>query len=175
MSGHGKKANLRRALTFWKQQGEGLVKPRKETYPATRTHMLEIADGGSCQDMGRNRPNEAHSLPGDGRGGDLSGQEKKQGERGALTSWRWQRKNLSGHEEKPTERRTLTNWGRQRKGHVRTRKETDREMHTHQLGAAEGGICQDTERNRTSDVHLLAGDSRGRDLSGHEKKPTQQR
>ena len=55
-----------------------------------------------------------------------------------------------------------------------TRKETDQARHTHFLEAAEGGICQDTQRNRLTEVHSLSGGGRGRDLSAHRKKRTEQ-
>ena len=99
--------------------------------------------------MERNRLTEADSLPGDGRERDLSGHGKKQTEQGALTSWR-----------------------RQREGLVRIRKETDRSRCTHKLETAEGGTCQDRERNRPSELDLLPGDGRGRDLSEQGKKQT---
>ena len=124
-SGHGKKATEKRALTSWRRQREGFVRTRKETDRMTRTHFLEMAEGGTCQDTKEtdqttrahsletaeegtcqdreiNRLSDAHSLPGDGR-----------------------RRDLSGHRWKPTQRRALTSWRRQREGLVRTRKETD--------------------------------------------------
>ena len=134
-----------------------------------------MAKGGTCQDADRNRLSEARSRSRDGRGGDLSGQIKKPTDQaqGTLTSWRPQSESL-----------------------VRTRKETDRSRHTHQLETAEGETCQDTERNRPSRAHSQTRDSRGtfqaternrlsgghsrprdgraRDLSGHRKKPTEQ-
>src|SRR5947208_2050200 len=100
---------------------------QKETNRARHTHVLETAEGGTCQDTERNRPSEVHSRTGDGRGRDLSGHTKKPTERGSLTSWRWQREGL-----------------------VRTRKETDRASHTHHLEMAEGRTCHDTQRNRPS-------------------------
>ena len=47
------------------------------------------------------------------------------------------------------------------------RKDTDRGMCTHFLKMAEGGTCQDTERNRASKANSPPGDGRGRDLSRH--------
>ena len=44
-----------------------------------------------------------------------------------------------------------------REGLVRTRKEIDRVRVTHFLETAEGGTCQDTERNRQSEGHSLPG------------------
>ena len=76
---------------FLERIGEGLVVTRKETDRPRRTHPLETAEGGTCQDTERNRPTEAHSPTEDGRGRELSGQENKPTDRGALTSWRWQR------------------------------------------------------------------------------------
>ena len=34
--------------------------------------MLEIVEGGTCQDMEKNQPTKGHSHPGDGSGRDLS-------------------------------------------------------------------------------------------------------
>ena len=123
----------------------------KETDRARRTHVLKTAEGGTCQDIKGNQLNEVHPPTGDGRG-----------------------RNLSGHAKKPTDHGTLTSWRQQREGYFRTQKETDRARRTHSLETTEGGTCQDTERNRLGQVHSLAGDSRGRDLSGHRKKPTKQ-
>ena len=111
-----------------------------------------MAERGTCEDTEINQPTEAHSLPGDGRGRDLSGHAKRSTDRDALTSLR-----------------------RQREGLVRTRKETDRAtgMGTHILETAEGGTCQDMERNRPTEAHSHPGDGRGRDSSGHAKKPTE--
>ena len=39
---------------------------------------------------------------------------------------------------------------------------------TYSLWMTEGGICQDTERNRPTEGHSHTGGGRGRDLSGHE-------
>ena len=149
MLGHGNKPTDRGALTFWRRKREELVRTRKETDRARRTHQLAMAEGGTCQDTERKRLTEAHSLPGDGRERDLSGHGKKPIDRGALTGWR-----------------------RHREGLVRTRKEIDRPRCTHFLETEEGGTCQDTERNRPTEAHSLSGDGRGRDLSGHRKKPT---
>ena len=108
-----------------------------------RTHSLETAERGSCQDTERNRPSDAHSPTEDGRGRDLSEHGKKQ-----------------------TERRALTSWRRQKEGFVRTQMETNPATCTHFLETAKGGTCQDTERNRLNDAHSHPGDGRGRDLSG---------
>ena len=58
---------------------------------------------------------------------------------------------------------------------MRTRKETDQATGTHKLETAEGVTCQDTERKRLSDEHSLPGDRRGKNLSGHRNKATEQR
>ena len=55
---------------------------------------------------------------------------------------------MSGHGKRPTDRGALTSW------------------------TVEGGTCQDTERNRPTEVHSPTGDGRGRDFSRHGKKPT---
>ena len=149
LSGHGKKPTDRGALTIWRRQRERLVKTRKETDQPRRTHFLETAEGGPCQDTERNRPTETCSPTGDSRGRDLSGHVKKTTDQGALTHWR-----------------------RQREGLVRTWKETDRPRHTHFLETVEGGTCQDTEGNLPTEAHSQTGDGRGRDLLGHGKKLT---
>ena len=155
-----------------------------------------MAEGETCQDTERNRPSKGHSLPGDSRGRDLSGHEKKPTEPEALTSWRRQTKELvntrkeivlargthvletaEGGTCQDTEKNrmskleqgSLTFWRQQREGLVRTQKETDRARRTHSLETAERQTCQDRERNRMSKEHSRPGDSRGRDLSGHGK------
>ena len=146
LSGYARKQTDRGTLTFWRWQRERLVRIRKETNRPRRTHKLEMAEGGTCHTQG-NRPTEAHSLSGDGRGRDLS-----------------------GHARKPTNRGALTNWRRQREGLVRAHKETDPPRHTHVLETAEGGACQDTQGNRLTEAHSRPGGRRGRGLSGHRKK-----
>ena len=87
--GHRKKLNEQDALTNWRQQREeGLVRTLKDTDRVKHTHFLEAGEGGACQNTERKRPSETRSLPGDGRGGDLSGHRKEPTERGAPTSWR---------------------------------------------------------------------------------------
>ena len=150
--GHRKKEKLTRDTHFLERTGEGLVMTWKETDRPRRTHYLEPAEEGTCQDTERDRPTEAYSPTRDGRGRDLS-----------------------GHRKKPTNRGALTFWRRQREGPVRTRKKTDRPRRTHILilETAEGGICQDTERNRPTETHSLSKAGRGRDSSGHGKKTTE--
>ena len=102
LSGHRKKQTDRRALTSWRWQREALVRTPKATDRPTRTHFLETVEGGSCQDTERNRPTDAHSLSGDGRGRHLSGHRTIAAERGALTRWRAQRQRQVGtHKEYP--------------------------------------------------------------------------
>ena len=150
-------------------------------------HILEMAEGGSCQETERNQPSEAHSQTGDGKGRDLSGHINKPTDQGALTSWRRQRDGFV-RTRKETDRERCTHkletveggtcQGTERTDRARRThqlemtgggtcqgtKETDQAMRTHKL---EGGTCQDTERNRPSKAHSHAGDGRGRDLSGH--------
>ena len=57
-------------------------------------------------------------------------------------------------------------------GIVRTPKESDRQMPTHELETADRGTCQDTERIRLTEAHSLPGDGRQRDLSGYRKNST---
>ena len=148
LSRHRKKPTDRGALTNWRRQTEGLVRTRKATDRPRRTHFLEAAEGGTCQDSKRNRSTEAHSQTGDGRGRNLLGLGKKPTDRGALTTWRQQmeglvrtrketdrprrthqleaaERDLSGLGKKPTDQGALTFWRRQTEGHIRKRKETD--------------------------------------------------
>jgi hypothetical protein len=71
--------------------------------------------------------------------------------------------------DRETERGALTLWRRQREGLVRTPKESDRARDTHRLETAKGGSCQATERKRTVKWHLLPGERRRMDKSGHVK------
>ena len=57
-------------------------------------------------------------------------------------------------------------------GQVRTQKESSSVRGTHCLETAQEGTSQDTERRQPSKGHLLSGDSRGRDKSGHRRKAT---
>ena len=127
----------------------------------------------------------------------MSGHRRKATEQGTLTPWRPQREGFvrtqkesnqerhthfletaeagtSGHGKKLTEQGALTNWRPQRERLVRTWKESDRERHTHFLETVEGATCQDTKGKRPSKAHSQSGDHRGRDLSGHRKKLTEQ-
>ena len=130
----------------------------------------------------------------------MSGHGKKLTNRGALTNWRQQREGLVRTRKATNQPRhthfletaeggtfqdmkkkltnqgkgTLTSWRQQREGLVRTWKETDRQRRTHTLETAEGGTCQDTESNQPTEAHSLPRDGRGRDVSGHGKKPTNQ-
>ena len=128
LSRHGTKETERRALTSWRRQRAGLVRTRKIK-----------------------RPSDVHSLPGDGRGKDLSGRTRKATDRATRThqletedggicqdaesnrlseahshSGNVRGTNLSGHEKKQTERRGLTNWKRQRDLSGHGKKQTER-------------------------------------------------
>ena len=149
MSEHRNNPTDRGPLTSWRRQTERLVRTPEEFDRPRPTHSLETADRGTCQDTKRIRPIEAHSHPGDGR-----------------------QRDLSGHRNNPTDRGPLTNWRRQTEGLVRTPKETDRPRPTHILEMADRGTCQDTETIRPIEAHLLPGDGRQRDLSGHRINPT---
>ena len=76
LSRHGNRPTERGPLTSWRRQREGLVKTQKQTDRPRPTHTLEMAGGGTCQDTETNRPTEAHSPTGDGRGRYLSGQKQ---------------------------------------------------------------------------------------------------
>ena len=52
-SGHGKKVTKKGALTNWRGQREGQVRTWKESDQARGTHVLEMAEGGTSQDMER--------------------------------------------------------------------------------------------------------------------------
>ena len=54
LSGHRKKPTEPRILTLWRRWMVGLVRIRKETDRARRTHVLERAEGETCQDTERN-------------------------------------------------------------------------------------------------------------------------
>ena len=150
-SGHGKKVTKQGALTDWRWQGEGQVRTWKESDQVMCTHKLEMGEGGTSQDTERKQLSKAHSLPGDGRERDKSGQGKKVTKQGTLTNWRWQRE-----------------------GQVRTRKENDQARHAHRLEMAEGGTSQGKKRKQPSKEHSQTGDGRGRDKSGHRNKVTKQ-
>src|SRR5579863_7343024 len=55
LSEHGKKATEQGALTCWRPQREALVRIQKESDQAGGTHILEIAERGTCQDAERKR------------------------------------------------------------------------------------------------------------------------
>ena len=59
-------------------------------------------------------------------------------------------------------------------GLVRARKETNQARHTYKLETAEGGSCQDAERDRSREAYSHSENDKGRDLSGHRKKLTEQ-
>jgi len=52
-SGHGKKLMEQGALTPWRPQREGQVRTHKESNQARGTHSLEMAEGGTSQEMER--------------------------------------------------------------------------------------------------------------------------
>ena len=137
-----------------------------------------------------------HSLPGDGRGRDLSGHIKNTTEyvrthflettgRGTCQDTERNRpierhslpadggRDLSGLRKKSTGRGALTPWRRKGERLIRTWKEIDRSRGTHVLERAEGGDHQDTERNQRSERHSRPGDGEGWDWSGHRKKSTE--
>ena len=53
LSGQGKKQTDQGALTSWRRQREGLVRTWKEINRETGTHILETAEGGTCQDRNK--------------------------------------------------------------------------------------------------------------------------
>ena len=146
LSGHRKKPSERGALTSWRQQRERLVRIWKEADQARHTHSLETAEGGTCQNMERTRPSEAHSLSGDGRlvraqketdrvrrthfleteeGRACQDKERTRRSEAHSRPGDGRGRGLSGHGKKLTERGPLTSWRQQRKRLVRARKETN--------------------------------------------------
>ena len=57
---------------------------------------------------------------------------------------------------------------------VRIWKGTAQARGTHNLEMIKGGSCQAMERSQPLEGHSLPVDSKGRDLSGHGKRPTEQ-
>jgi len=102
-SQHRKKATEQGALTNWRPQREELVRTWKPSNQAMGTHLLETTEGRTCQDTEREQLSEGHSLPGDRRGRDLSGDGKKVTEQEALTFWRPQWEGLVRTQKKMTE------------------------------------------------------------------------
>jgi hypothetical protein len=84
------------------------VRAWTETDRARRTHSLETAEGGTCEDTERYRPTELHSHS----------------EAGS-------RRYLSAHGKKPTGRGALTNWIQQRERFIRTQKGGNRPSDGH--------------------------------------------
>jgi len=81
-----------------------------------------MAEGGTSQDTKRNQASKGHSLPGDSRGRDKS-----------------------GHQKKLTKQEALTFWRQQREEQVRIPKETKQARGTHILEIVEGETSQDIE------------------------------
>ena len=104
----------------------------------------------------------------------MSGHCKKATERGALTSWRRQRKGQIMTQKESDRTRAITNWRRQREGQVRTREESDWARGTYILETAEGGTSQVTERKRQIERYSLSGDGKEGFNSGHGKKVIEQ-
>ena len=152
MSGHRKKLAKRGKLTNWRRQREGLVRTRKEIDGARHTHLLETAEGGTCQntDTERERASEAHSHPKDSRW--RTCQDTKRTDRAKHC-----------HQLETVEGGTCQD----------TEINRPREAHSHSGGGrGRGWTCQDMERNRPSEAHPPTRYNKGRDLSGrgHRKR-----
>ena len=104
------------------------------------THSLETVEGGTCQDVERNRPSEGHSPSGDGRGRELSGHGNKAQTKEARSTHCLETAEGSTSQDmernRPSEGHSLS--GDEREGLVRIRKEADQAMCTHSLEAVEG-------------------------------------
>jgi len=72
-SGHVKKPTVQWALTPWRQPREGQVRTLKGTNHVRDTYNLEIAEGGTSQDIKRNQLSKGHSQSRESRGRDKSG------------------------------------------------------------------------------------------------------
>jgi hypothetical protein len=140
--------NERGTLTSWRSQTEGQleVKRWKKSEPASGTHPLESADGGTVR-IWRNveSVSDTHQLEGTERGTsqDMEGILASEGH---LLSREYGGRDESAQGENPSERAS----------------------YTHLLERAEGGTSQDMERISESEGNSLAGECRGRQ-SGHEK------
>jgi hypothetical protein len=112
---------------------ECVVRTQKETDRARCTHILEMAEGKTCQDTERNRPREVHSPPGGwqregpvstqnetdqvrhtyfletAEGGTCHGTERNRLREAHSRPVDDRGSDLSEHEKKQTERGTLTN------------------------------------------------------------------
>ena len=75
--GHRKNPTEHVTLTSWRRSRERQVGTWKESDRAKVTHLLEMAEGGTFQDMERKRASERHPPSDDGRGRDLSGTGKQ--------------------------------------------------------------------------------------------------
>jgi hypothetical protein len=83
---------------------------------------------------------------------------------------------ISGHRKKETEQRRGTHILEVASRGKSQDTERNRLSEGHLLaGDPNGGISQDTERERPSNEHSHSGDHIGRDKSGHEKKSAEQR
>jgi len=126
LSGHVKKAAEQGTLTCWRWQRDRPVRTQKESDRASGTHILKTAERETSQDTERKQPTEGHSLPGDHRGGDLSGHRRETTSKG--NSQTTDRRGMDLLGKKATDRvvlEVLTNWRPQREGLVRTWKESE--------------------------------------------------
>ena len=124
-SGYRKKPSEQGALTSWRAQRGGQVRIQKETDQARSTHFLEMAEGGTSQDMEGEQPSKGCSLPGDPRGRDKWDMEKNQPNKGHSLSGEPRGRDKSGHRKKLAEQWALTDCRPQWEGQVRTQKGSD--------------------------------------------------
>ena len=164
MSRHGNKPTDQGLLTFWRWQREALVRTREEIDRPRRTHKLETAEGGTCQDTKEtDRPRRTHFLKtAEGalvrtrkqtdrprrthpletvEGGTCQDMAKIRPTNAYSLPGDGRGRHLSGYGKNPTNRRALTSWGQQREAPVRAQK-----------------------ANRPTDAHSLSGNGRGRHL-----------
>jgi hypothetical protein len=91
---------------------------------------------------------------------------------GALTNLRAQEEGQV-RTRNEAERGALTSWRAPTEGQVRTQNESERARGTHVLEGRDGGTNQDKGKIQTSARHLLSGERRPSDKSGHGKIPSE--
>ena len=128
-----------------------LVRIQKEGKLARGTYKQEGLEVGTGQNVEGRQISKEHLQPGKVRGQDWSGHEKKVSQQGVLTNWRGWRLEL-----------------------VRTWKESKLVRGTYLLERSEVRTGQNTEQKQASDRYSPPGENRGQNLSGYQKRASQQ-
>ena len=135
------------------------------------THVLDRAEGATCQDVERKRQSKGNPLSGDIRGGICQSTERKRSSEGNSLSGDGRGKDLSGHGKKGAKRWALTLWRQQRERLVRTQNEGDRVRGTHILEIAEGDLFRiPKESDQARRGNSLSEDRRRRDFVRTQKQ-----